>query len=190
MLRAVIRQVYPVTLIALLVFAIVGVLVIRVNYIDWAKVGSDSMLPDFHIGEILFINKRITNNHAYKPRYHDVIIFNHSNKYPMIKRVIGLPGDTVEIKNNTLIVNGVAATYERISTPKQHISRFTETQGDISTTVQFTTGASPSSRYVPLTRIKKGYIYVLGDNRNQSEDSRYFGPIAIDSVIGVVQRHY
>lgn len=85
---------------------------------------------------------------------------------PFIKRVIGLGGDTVEVKDGRVFVNGVALDEPYL---------FRNAAGDTEQTV-----ASDPSRWV----VPEGDLFVMGDHRQASEDSRVFGPIPIASVIG------
>jgi len=85
---------------------------------------------------------------------------------PFIKRVIGIGGDTVEVRDGQLFVNGVALDEPYL---------FHDAAGVAEPTV-----ASDLSRWV----VPEGELFVMGDHRQASEDSRVFGPIAVASVIG------
>lgn len=121
-----------------------------------------SMESSLHDGDYV-----ITNKLAYKhdkPEYKEVVIFDSKNVTGddlYIKRVIGLPGDKIEIKNNVLYRNG-----KKVNEP--YIKEKMDTD-DIALTVE------------------KGKVFVMGDNRNNSLDSRTFGTIDYhDEVIGKV----
>jgi signal peptidase I len=85
---------------------------------------------------------------------------------PFIKRVIGIGGDTVEVRDGQLFVNGVALDEPYL---------FHDAAGVAEPTV-----ASDQSRWV----VPEGELFVMGDHRQASEDSRVFGPIPVSSVIG------
>jgi signal peptidase I len=85
----------------------------------------------------------------------------------LIKRVIGLPGDVIETRNGAVYVND-----HRIDEPYLPDGTLT---GDPSN------GRNPS---IERQTVPEGHVYVLGDNRSNSADSRYRGPIAIDSIVG------
>jgi len=113
---------------------------------------------------------RITG-HQYVPKRGDIIIFNmeslpgYVGQKQLIKRVIGLPGERVVVHNGKLTVYN-----------KQHPSGF-----DPDTTGQYT-AVQPTSQEVDQV-IKSDELFVCGDNRPNSEDSRYFGPIKTNQVV-------
>jgi len=92
----------------------------------------------------------------------DIIVFAspipHEFSEAFIKRIIALPGETIEIINGQVLINGELLTESYITEPVQH---------DLT-----------------LTLVPDGHLFVMGDNRNNSRDSREFGTIPIDSVIG------
>lgn len=135
------------------------------------EINGASMEPNFHNGEYI-----LTNKIMYKfrePIRGDVVIF----KSPMnkekdyIKRVIGLPGDTVSLKDNALWVNGekVVEPYLATGTPIFGGSYLKEGQSIV---------------------VPPGTYFVCGDNRPHSSDSREFGPIAKEDFIGVAIFRY
>lgn len=123
----------------------------------------ESMSPTYHNGN------RVILNGAYRfqtPHRGDVIVFDPpvQSDEPYIKRVIGLPGDHVAIENGAVTINGVALDEDYL-------------QG-VHTTCFHTA-------YCDIT-VPEGMVYVLGDNRPNSSDSRLFGPVDEDAIIGKV----
>jgi signal peptidase I len=121
------------------------------------RVDGFSMEPTLQSGEFVIVNKL-----AYQlgePRYGDVIVFQYPRDpdQEYIKRVIGLPGDSVRITNGSVIVNG-----ETIDEP--YIA------------------AQPN--YNSVWEVPQESIFVLGDNRNRSSDSHNWGPVPLDNIIG------
>ena len=124
---------------------------------DRVRVENISMQPSLYSGEFVLVNKL-----AYKlgsPHIGDIIIFPYpkdpAEKY--IKRVIGVPGDTIQISNNTVYVNGQALEEPYIAQEPAYTGSWT---------------------------VPAGQLFVLGDNRNQSSDSHVWGFVSIDQVIG------
>lgn len=145
------------------------------------QVDGASMETTLQNNDRLIVNKiprtisRITD-HAYIPKRGDIIIFNQSGLYDsggsqqkqLIKRVIGLPDDRVVIKD------GVVAIYN-LANPDGF-------NPDKSGLYEISAKSTPGTE-VDLT-IKDGEVFVLGDNRGNSEDSRYFGPVKAESIVG------
>ena len=124
------------------------------------KVEGTSMMPRLVDQQRIFVNKFVY--HFEEIQRGDIIVFrfplNSSKSY--IKRVVGLPGDDVEIARGELIVNG-----DHVPEPyvlEQYSDR----------------------RSYPLVRVEPGHHYVLGDRRNTSNDSRTWGTVERSSVIG------
>ncbi len=116
------------------------------------------MEPTLHDGERLLVSKFTYRLHP--PRPGDIVVF-RSPVNPgddLIKRVIAVAGDRVEIARGQVIVNGLARE-ELYITP-----------GDV--------------KSFPPVIVPAGSIFVLGDNRPNSEDSRYFGPVSVRAVKG------
>jgi signal peptidase I len=137
--------------------AILGVL-IAAFFMRTPQVSGLSMAPHINSGEYVLINTV-----AYRfgvPNRGDIIAFRHDGDTPevYIKRVVGIPGDRVRVDRGSVYVNGA-----RLDEPY----------------VRYQDGRS-----FPETTIQPGSLYVLGDNRANSEDSRFFGPVAQDHVIG------
>lgn len=135
---------------------ILVVILIRVFIITPVRVDGPSMNPTYLDGDIVLLNKTKS-----KFDYLDVVIFKYGNDR-LIKRVIGKPGDTVEIKDNVIYVNGeVFKDYDdNVSTKDFSLS---ELGYDV---------------------IPEGKYFVLGDNRNNSTDSRIIGLIDSKDISG------
>ncbi|MDI7742157.1 signal peptidase I [Lysinibacillus fusiformis] len=126
-----------------------------------------SMMPTYENQDVIIISK-ISEIDRF-----DQIVFEapYEEEY-YIKRVIGLPGDTVEMKDDILIINN--KKYE-----ESYVNRNDENPLQKRVTENFTLEEVTGYETVP-----KGYLFVLGDNRLQSSDSRHFGLIPVESVLG------
>jgi signal peptidase I len=130
-------------------------------------VEGNSMLPNFHNHEVVLI-EHITNE-FHPPTYNQVVIVDEGTMN-IIKRVEGLPGDTLQIKNGRLYRNGKVVNepyfHEKMSNTEPYSTPY-------------------DLLHHPYT-VPKGHVFVMGDNRNISEDSRYFGPFTYAQIKGEV----
>jgi signal peptidase I len=134
-------------------------------------VDGDSMMPTLENGDRMIVNKI-----GYKigsPDRFDIIVFHAPEQKDYIKRVIGLPGDYVEYKDDQLYINGEAIDEPYLADYKAQITEGNLT-GDFSLT-----DIDPSLDVIP-----EGYIFVMGDNRRFSKDSRHIGIVDQNEIIG------
>ena len=122
-----------------------------------------------------------------------VVFFSPEDGKRLVKRVVGIPGDTLELRGNSLIVNGEPARYLPTSTEllgaarKEHIPLDTlavEALGDRAYPVmKHREGGSVLSSFGPIT-VPEGHLFAMGDNRDNSADSRVFGFVPMELVVG------
>jgi signal peptidase I len=146
---------------------------IRYFLISPVTVYGDSMYPTLHDGEHLFINKMAN------PKRFDIIVFPAPDEKgaEYIKRVIGLPGDTIEYRADQLYINGKKYDEPYLDSEKEDISSGYLTE-------DFKLSQLPACGGV--SKVPSGQLFVLGDNRRISKDSRYIGFIKEDAVLGKV----
>jgi signal peptidase I len=157
----------------LFVFTLLAVVLLISLCFRHSVVSGDSMLNTLNDGDRLIIS-----NLFYEPKAGDIIVFDdRSNEHyadePIIKRVIAVSGDTVEIKDGVIIVNG------EILDESEYV--FWDLDGETNGSRYF-----PTNDDMELITVPEGEIFVLGDNRGNSKDSRIVGTIKEDSVIGKV----
>jgi signal peptidase I len=130
-----------------------------------------SMDYTFASGDYIFTSK-VTYKFR-KPERGDVVVLHSPKNYDIeyIKRIIGLPGDTITITDQEVYVN----------------DRLLEEPYIAAKSVLWENGFTKNG--VPF-KVPEGYVYIMGDNRPRSSDSREFGPIPIDSIIGQVFYRY
>jgi len=174
-----------------LVIAVVLALFIRTFVVQAFKIPTGSMEQNLLIGDHLLVNKFVfgpTVSHLERTvlpiadiRRKDVIVF----KFPQdpsrdfIKRVIGLPGDTVELRSKRVFINGKALDepYVYYLEDPPPLPQEMETSGDGQGS------GDPRVQYGPVT-VPAGQYFVMGDNRDNSEDSRYWGFMPRENVKG------
>ena len=155
----------------LFVFTLLAVVLLISLCFRHSVVSGDSMLNTLNDGDRLIIS-----NLFYEPKVGDIIVFDdRSNEHyadePIIKRVIAVGGDTVEIKDGIVYLNG------EILDESELWDRNDEVNGSC---------YYPAMDDVELMTVPEGEIFVLGDNRGNSKDSRTVGTIKEDSIIGKV----
>jgi signal peptidase I len=160
--------------------AVILALFIRTFVVQAFKIPSGSMEPTLLVGDHILVNKfiygikipylRKTVIPISEPKRNDVIVFIYpvDQSKDFIKRVIGLPGDTVEIIGKEILING-----------KPFDDRFGH----------YTDGEGPSGRSVARGRfgpikVPEGRLFVMGDNRDHSYDSRFWGFVPLSFVKG------
>jgi signal peptidase I len=160
--------------------ALLLALFIRTFIVQAFKIPSGSMIPTLQIGDHILVNKlsyglRIPFWEHYlvdfsRPQRGDVVvfIFPEDRTKDFIKRVIGLGGDTVEIRGKKIYING-----KQIEDPHAHF------EGDDPQTA----GLPARDDFGPKT-VPENHIFVMGDNRDRSYDSRFWGFVNLDDVRG------
>lgn len=137
----------------------VAILFLIVNFFSLrVLVKGRSMEPSLQDGNFLLVNRLAYNDDL--PARGEVIVFTNPSDTDIdfIKRVIGLPGDTIEVNNGTLYLNNQIIDESYI--------------------------LSQSLRNTSPVVVPEGHVFVLGDNRNVSSDSRTWGPLDIDEILG------
>jgi signal peptidase I len=155
-----------------LIFALMIAALVVVFIVQPVKVEGTSMLPRLHDGERIFVNKLIYyDEYRWAPKIErgDIVVFwypkDPSKSY--IKRVIGLPGETVEVREGTVFING-AVLEEKYLDPSEN--------------------SSPASQ--GQLKVDLNYYFVMGDNRDNSSDSRSWGLVPKKYIYGKALLRY
>ena len=178
--------------------------VLRTAVADWNPVPSGSMRPTILEGDVVLVNrlaydlKLPLTDHILlplgEPRRGDIAVFSSpQDGTRLIKRIVGLPGDLVELRQGRLYLNGEAATYDQGETRAETVlpglmlnaRRERETLGGHARTVQWLPGlrGDGSADFGPL-RVPEGHFFMMGDNRDDSADSRVIGPVPRERLNG------
>jgi signal peptidase I len=176
---------------ALFVFLMI---IFRSALADWNVVPTGSMKPTILEGDRILVNKLaydlkipLTHISIYKladPKRGDVVIFDSKlADTRLVKRVIGLPGDVVEMRDNRLTINGIDAQYFAVEYADDAIFAIESYLGMSHRIELARTGATRLSTFGPVKVPKDRYL-VLGDNRDNSADSRVYGFIPRDEIVG------
>lgn len=146
--------------------------IIRVFLFTPIVVDGVSMMPTLENGDRMIVNKIVYT--IGEPDRFDIVVFHAEEQKDYIKRIIGLPGDTVEYQNDVLYING--EPYE-----EPYLDQYKEEVAENQLTEDFTLLDVPriQSEVVPA-----GHVFVMGDNRRKSKDSRHIGAVSIDEIIG------
>ncbi|MBO3462601.1 signal peptidase I [Aetokthonos hydrillicola Thurmond2011] len=149
----------------LVAIALCLALIIRTFVAEPRYIPSDSMLPTLHIGDRLVVEKISYLFH--QPNFGDIVVFQppeelqsrgYSKDQAFIKRIIGKPGDIITIVNGKVYINGQPLQEDYI--------------------------AEPPEQPFPPVKVPKDEFFVMGDNRNDSNDSRYWGFLPSKNIIG------
>ncbi len=176
------------------IYFIVLMIVFRSSLADWNSVPTGSMKPNIVEGDRIFVNKiaydlKLPLSHISvwtwgNPQRGDIVVFySKTEKTRLVKRVIGMPGDVIAMQNNQLFINGKLTQYHQQSTSEEYVLA-EEMLVDHPHAMQITSGvASQTSSFAPVS-VPNGQYLVLGDNRDNSKDSRYIGFIPRKEIVG------
>lgn len=179
--------------------------VFRSAVADWSPIPSGSMRPNLLEGDVVLINRMafdlkipLTGHsvaHLGEPARGDMVVF-HSpqDDVRLIKRVLAVPGDLVEMRGDRLFVNGEGARYAVLGETRERSRgtivdaiRLEEQVAGTRQRIQVLPGVA-APRSFALLRIPAGQYLMLGDNRNDSADSRAIGLVPREKLIGRAER--
>jgi len=169
-------------------------LVFRSAVADWNDVPTGSMKPTILEGDRIIVDKLaydvrvpFTQTSLLKlndPTHNDIIIFESEKaKKRLVKRVIGVPSDEVAMINNQLYINGTKLQYESIESPTDNKAFYRETLKGKTHVISTSLIDSTYSNFGPVI-VPEGHYLVLGDNRDNSADSRAIGFVPRNEIIG------
>ena len=160
---------------------------LRDHQVETFRDPSSSMEPTLLHGDFIFADKRYNcPNCKEAVRRGDIAIFTYPNNRTVyyIKRIIGLPGEHVQIKGHEVLINGrtLHVSESPISGGQRTIEGYAGKRWEVNWM-----STEPESMQVDLT-VPAGQVFVLGDNRSRSDDSRLFGTVPLQDVVGRVRQ--
>lgn len=177
------------------------VFVLRSFILEPFRIPSGSMLPSLYVGDFILVNKFIYGIRlpiidkkiidVSEPERGDVMVFRfpHDESINYIKRVVGLPGDQIEYKDKQLIINGEVIAQTRaddailqdIGASRPSIGHYMEKLDHANHSIlRDSDKPSTNMRF----SVPEGHYFVMGDNRDYSNDSRYWGFVPEENIIG------
>ena len=193
-----------------LLIAVALALLIRTFIVQPFKIPSGSMIPTLLIGDHLLVNKFIYGTEipftditalpgTDKVQRGDVIVFKYPNYendpskegLDYIKRVVGLPGDRINLRGRNLYINGKKISLKFVGNfyDERAGMSFDEYKENMlgnehSVMYQENQPSTYKGNYIPVRRVPEGHIFVMGDNRDNRQDSRFWGFVPIDNIVG------
>ena len=175
--------------------------VFRTSVADWNPVPTGSMRPTILEGDVLLVNRlaydlkipltHVTVARLGEPRRGDIVTFDSpADGIRLVKRLVALPGDVVEVHDDVLTINGQVAHYDDYNVADESreygfpmtADRARESVAGAEHAVQFLRGVT--KRDFESTTVPPDHYFMMGDNRDNSADSRYFGFVSRDLLVG------
>ena len=170
--------------------------------VDWNWVPSGSMKPTIMVGDLVLVNKLaydlklpFTTRHlstwAEPARGDIVVFFSPRDGTRLVKRVVALPGDSVELREDVVLINGARLSYSLLD-PLRFAGEFTEDPHPLVAAERLggrdhliaIFPSRPARRNFGPYVVPEGTFFMMGDSRDNSFDSRYFGPVPRASIVG------
>lgn len=180
--------------------------IFRTAVADWNPIPSGSMRPNLLEGDVVFVNRLaydiklpltdVVLAHLNDPKRGDIVTFTSpADGKRLIKRLVALPGDRVEMRNKQLLINGERAEYELQTLTTETLShgnglpavRVNEKVAGKQRVIQWLPDLHRATDFAPMVVPKDSFL-MLGDNRDNSVDSRYIGLVPRNVLIGRAER--
>ena len=191
------REIFPLVIFALIMFSL------RSSFADWNVVPSGSMEPTILVGDRVLVNKLaydlkvpFTTWHIAEwsnPQRGDIVVFfSPKDGTRLVKRVIGLPGDAIELRNDQLFINDQLVDYttlepavsRQLSDPERAHGIFATEQLPVHPHAVMAINGVAAMRSFGPVHVSADHYFMMGDNRDNSFDSRYFGTVDRSQIVG------
>jgi signal peptidase I len=181
----------------------VAVFAVRWSFADQYHVPTGSMEPTIHVGDRIYVNKAAFNiklpftewilGHAGEPQRGDIVVFKspEASGMTLVKRLIGLPGDHITVKDGFIFINGQAIQGSDLGVEKMAALEaseifYSEKIGDHTATIKRTPLQTRHENFE--FEVPQGHYFMMGDNRDNSYDSRYWGFVPRENLKGRASR--
>jgi signal peptidase I len=165
---------------------------------DWNDVPTGSMIPTILVGDRIFINKvaydlkvPFTTWQVAKwadPQRGDIVVFpSPADGVRLVKRIVAIPGDRIELRDDHLIINGETASYALVDNNVPSALVVDETVSGKMHPLLIQPQQRAMRSFGPV-QVPPGSYFMMGDNRDNSFDSRYFGFVSRDKILGRATR--
>ncbi len=183
-------------------------LMVRSALADWYQVPSSSMYPTLVEGDRVIADRLaydvklpftdVILKHIADPQRGDIVTFSSpEDGVRLVKRLVAVPGDVVEMKDEHLIINGVKGDYQLLAADKKHLTPereyageqlvLHESLGQLQHGIIVMPGKLAMRNFGPI-KVPEGQYLMLGDNRDNSKDSRFIGFVKRELITGQVKR--
>ena len=182
------KEIRPLLIVALVMFSA------RSSLADWNDVPSGSMKPTVFEGDRVFVNKLAYDLKVpfttwrvatwADPQRGDIIVFpSPADGIRLVKRVVAVPGDRIKLREDRLFINGQPASYVLTGTEDPAALVLNETVSGRTHPLMIKP-QKPARRWFGPVEVPPGRYFVMGDNRDNSFDSRYFGVVERKRIVG------
>jgi len=176
--------------------ALILALIIRTFIVQSFHIPSGSMIPTLLVGDFILVDK--VTYHFREPERGDVVVFHFplNEDIYYVKRIVGVPGDKVQVKNGKLYINGKPCKYQFVGNysyeEKGNLYKgnlyyefLPKREGGVKKHLILKTGIQGDNTEVFV--VPKGKYFMMGDNRNNSYDSRYWGFVDRGKIVGIAR---
>jgi len=175
----------PIVISGVMIMSFAGLITLRLFFFNYNRIPQDGMYPGMPIGSG-FITRRNPYHNIHDIKRGDVVVFTRetdNGRYKYVWRVVGLPGDLVEVSTEAVRLNGHALKHETVRKDGQYLI-IREWIDDVSYDVAYNQTLDRSEPPpFPSMKVPNDHLFLLGDNRSKAEDSTFIGSVPFASIV-------